>query len=129
MIAVIQRVKGASVTVEEKIVGKCGTGYAVLLGVAVGDTEKDAFTDALGHKYTDGVCKRCGETDPNHKEPITNPFTDVADTDWYAAPVIWAVENGITGGTSPVSFGPNDNCTRAQVVTFLYANAGKPPIN
>ena len=42
MIAVIQRVKGASVTVEEKIVGKCGTGYAVLLGVAVGDTEQDA---------------------------------------------------------------------------------------
>lgn len=42
MIAVIQRVKGASVTVEEKIVGKCGVGYAVLLGVAVGDTEKDA---------------------------------------------------------------------------------------
>ena len=42
MIAVIQRVKGASVTVEEKIVGRCGVGYAVLLGVAVGDTEKDA---------------------------------------------------------------------------------------
>ena len=57
-----------------------------------------------------------------------SPFTDVADTDWYAAPVIWAVENGITGGTSPTTFGPNANCTRAQVVTFLYANAGKPPI-
>ena len=42
MIAVIQRVKEASVTVEEKIVGRCGVGYAVLLGVAVGDTEKDA---------------------------------------------------------------------------------------
>ena len=42
MIAVIQRVKGASVTVEEKVVGRCGMGYAVLLGVAVGDTEKDA---------------------------------------------------------------------------------------
>ena len=42
MIAVIQRVKNASVTVEEKLVGRCGVGYAVLLGVAVGDTEQDA---------------------------------------------------------------------------------------
>ena len=42
MIAVIQRVKGASVTVEERVVGRCGMGYAVLLGVANGDTEKDA---------------------------------------------------------------------------------------
>ena len=60
---------------------------------------------------------------------VYSPFTDVAAADWYAAPVIWAVENSITGGTSPNTFGPNDNCTRAQVVTFLYANAGKPPIN
>ena len=42
MIAVIQRVKGASVTVKEQVVGRCGMGYAVLLGVANGDTEKDA---------------------------------------------------------------------------------------
>ena len=59
---------------------------------------------------------------------VYSPFTDVADTDWYAAPVIWAVENGITGGTSPTTFGPNNDCTRAAVVTFLYANAGKPAI-
>ena len=42
MIAVVQRVKRASVTVEEKIVGSCGVGYVILLGVANGDTEKDA---------------------------------------------------------------------------------------
>lgn len=42
MIAVVQRVKNASVTVEEKIVGSCGVGYVILLGVANGDTEKDA---------------------------------------------------------------------------------------
>ena len=42
MIAVVQRVKRASVTVEEKIVGSCGMGYVILLGVANGDTEKDA---------------------------------------------------------------------------------------
>ena len=50
------------------------------------------------------------------------------DTDWYLKPVLWAVENGITGGTSPTTFGPDNYCTRAQVVTFLYAAAGKPEI-
>ena len=80
------------------------------------------------HSYIDGSCEVCGETDPNHKEPITNPFTDVADTDWFCKSVLWAVENGITGGISPTAFGPNINCTRAQVVTFLYAAAGKPAV-
>lgn len=42
MIAVVQRVKNASVTVEGRIVGSCGMGYVILLGVANGDTEKDA---------------------------------------------------------------------------------------
>ena len=42
MIAVVQRVKRAAVTVEGQVVGQCGMGYAILLGVAVGDTEKDA---------------------------------------------------------------------------------------
>lgn len=57
-----------------------------------------------------------------------NPFEDVADDAWYLKPVLWAVENGITGGTSPTTFGPDNYCTRAQVVTFLYAAAGKPEI-
>ncbi len=55
-----------------------------------------------------------------------NPFRDVAGSDWFYTPVLWAVENGITGGISPDAFGPNDPCTRAQVVTFLWAAAGKP---
>ena len=57
-----------------------------------------------------------------------NPFEDVADDAWYLKPVLWAVENGITGGTSPTTFGPDNYCTRAQVVTFLYAAKGKPEI-
>ncbi len=57
-----------------------------------------------------------------------NPFGDVADNAWYLNPVLWAVDKGVTGGTSPTTFGPDDNCTRAQVVTFLYANAGKPEL-
>ena len=58
-----------------------------------------------------------------------NPFTDVANDAWYLKPVLWAVERGITGGTSPTTFSPDAECTRAQIVTFLYAAAGKPSIS
>ena len=61
-------------------------------------------------------------------EPKTtvNPFVDVKASDWFYKPVLWAVENGITGGTSPITFSPEDPCNRAAIVTFLYAAAGKP---
>ncbi|MBQ5671999.1 MAG: S-layer homology domain-containing protein [Oscillospiraceae bacterium] len=66
--------------------------------------------------------------DPDYKEPFKNPFTDVEESDWFYAPVLWAVENKVTGGMTETTFGPNANCTRAQVVTFLYAAAGKPEV-
>lgn len=54
----------------------------------------------------------------------TNPFTDVADSAYYANAVKWAVAEGITSGTSAATFSPDQACTRAQIVTFLYrANA------
>ena len=49
-----------------------------------------------------------------------NPFTDVSVNDYYYEAVLWAVENGITGGTTATTFSPNATCTRAQVVTFLW---------
>ena len=49
-----------------------------------------------------------------------NGFTDVAVGDFYAEAVAWAVENGVTSGTSASAFSPNAGCTRAQIVTFLY---------
>ena len=49
-----------------------------------------------------------------------NGFTDVAAGDFYAEAVAWAVENGVTSGTSASTFSPNAGCTRAQIVTFLY---------
>jgi hypothetical protein len=58
--------------------------------------------------------------------PITNPFKDVKDTDWFYAPVMWAVTNNVTGGTSATTFSPDASCTRGQVVTFLWAAAGRP---
>ena len=50
----------------------------------------------------------------------TNPFKDVNTTDWFYRPVLWAVEKGITKGTSATIFSPKKVCTRGEVVTFLY---------
>ncbi|WP_418727601.1 S-layer homology domain-containing protein [Dysosmobacter sp.] len=49
-----------------------------------------------------------------------NGFTDVAANTFCAEAVAWAVENGVTNGTSASAFSPNAGCTRAQIVTFLY---------
>ena len=46
--------------------------------------------------------------------------------DYYYDAVLWAVEKGITNGTSATTFSPSQNCTRGQVVTFLWRNAGSP---
>lgn len=48
------------------------------------------------------------------------PFTDVPAGAGYAPAVAWAVEKGITGGTTPTTFAPEQTCTRGQIVTFLY---------
>ena len=63
---------------------------------------------------------------PDDPTPITNPFKDVKDGTYYYNAVMWAVQNGITSGTSTTTFSPNDGCTRAQVVTFLWRAAGSP---
>lgn len=56
------------------------------------------------------------------------PFMDVSLDAYYATAVIWAYENGITGGIDETHFGPNKPCTRAQVMTFLYSAVGKPAL-
>ena len=58
-----------------------------------------------------------GSPEPGLEE---NPFTDVAAGSWYEAPILWALENGVTTGTSDKTFSPGSQCIRAQVVTFLY---------
>ena len=54
------------------------------------------------------------------------PFTDVAADAYYAQAVLWAVENGITNGTSEMTFSPDQTCTRAHAVAFLYRMSGSP---
>ncbi len=55
-----------------------------------------------------------------------NPFKDVKSDAYYYKAVLWAVENGITSGTSATTFSPEDVCTRGQIVTFLWRANGKP---
>ena len=56
----------------------------------------------------------------------TNPFTDVKAGAYYYNAVLWAVEKGITNGTSDKTFSPDETCTRAQIVTFLWRYEGQP---
>ena len=58
--------------------------------------------------------------------PAENPFTDIRESAYYHDPVLWAVANNVTNGTSAATFSPDEGCTRAQVVTFLWRAAGKP---
>ena len=58
--------------------------------------------------------------------PVTNPFTDISENQYYYQPVLWAYENEITTGLKPDKFGPEESCTRGQVVTFLWRAMGEP---
>ena len=58
--------------------------------------------------------------------PQTGVFVDVPENSYYEEAVDWAEENGITQGTDDTHFSPNDICTRAQAVTFLWRTAGSP---
>ena len=60
------------------------------------------------------------------KEAETSPFSDVSTSAYYYEAVKWAQKEGITGGIGNGLFGPNQPCTRAQIVTFLWRAAGSP---
>ncbi len=77
---------------------------------------------ASGHDFVDGFCTACGEEDPDYL-PV-NPFIDVKEDDYFHTPVLWAVKKEITNGTSESTFSPNESCTRAQIVTFLWRAYG-----
>ena len=99
--------------------------WAVANGITTG-------TDAA-HFSPDGICTRAqavtflwraaGRPAP---ESRAMPFTDVPADSYYYDAVLWAVENGITKGTSSTTFSPDDTCTRAQIVTFLWRSEQSP---
>lgn len=58
-----------------------------------------------------------------------NPFTDISENDYCYKAVMWAVENGITSGTTDTTFSPEDGCTRGQAVTLLWRCADSPAVS
>lgn len=75
---------------------------------------------AAGHKFFGGVCSVCGAKGAE----AAPKFDDVKSGSFCHDAVIWASSEGITNGTSAGRFSPNEGCTRAQVVTFLYRASG-----
>ena len=106
-------------------------------------TSDDYYAGAVQWAVKYGITKGMDETHFCPDEPCTraqamtflyraldgaavyesNPFADVAPTDYFYDPVIWAVHFGITKGTDETHFSPDDPCSRAQIVTFLYRSA------
>ena len=85
------------------------------------------LTDKGNGKYT--FTMPAGKVEINAafvKEVETSPFSDVSTSAYYYEAVKWAQEKGITGGIGNGLFGPNQPCTRAQIVTFLWRAAGSP---
>ena len=115
----------------------------VFVDVATGSYYEDAVDWAVENGITkgtddthfspDGICTRAqavtflwrtaGSPKP---ETRTMPFTDVPVGSYYYNAVLWAVENGITKGTSDTTFSPNMTCSRAQIVTFLWRSEKSP---
>ena len=115
----------------------------VFVDVATGSYYEDAVDWAVENGITqgtddthfspDGICTRAqavtflwratGSPEP---ETRTMPFTDVPAGSYYYDAVLWAVENGITKGTSETMFSPDATCSRAQIVAFLWRSEKSP---
>ena len=65
---------------------------------------------------------------PEVKADTVNPFTDVSKDSVYYNAILWAVEKGITKGTTETTFDPNAVCTRGQIVTFLFRASGNEKV-
>ena len=122
---------------------KATAGTGVFVDIATGSYYEDAVDWAVENGITqgtddthfspDGICTRAQAVTflwraVGSPEPKTNtmPFTDVNAGSYYYDAVLWAVENGITEGTSDTTFSPNATCTRAQIVAFLWRSEKSP---
>lgn len=73
------------------------------------------------------IAKSAAPTQPEQPiAPAVPSFTDVKADAYYAGAVKWAVENGITAGTTATTFSPNATCTTAHILTFMWRAAGSP---
>ena len=92
--------------------------WAVEQGITTGTTETTFSPDATVSR-AQAVTFMWREAGSPAAEG-TNPFADVAAGTYYADATLWAVNEGITNGTTVTTFGPAEGCTRAQIVTMLY---------
>lgn len=132
-------IRGGSITVSPRSADKGDTititvkpddGYE-LNKLTVTDSRGNELdlTDKGGGKYTFAMPGSSVKIQVSFKEiaeQVTNPFTDVYESDYYYDAVLWAVANGVTNGTSATTFSPNAPVTRAQMVTFLWRAYGSP---
>ena len=132
------KTENGSVTVNPKNASKGSTviitvtpdsGY-VLETISVTDKNGNdlKLTDKGGGKYTFTMPGSKVEVKATFMEDnsVLNFFYDVSNDAYYYEAVKWAVENGITGGVGNSLFAPNQPCTRAQIVTFLWRAVGSP---
>ena len=99
-------------------------GYAVAKvlvdGKSVGAVKSYTFKNVTKDHTIEAIFMK------SNGNPQTGVFVDVAEGSYYEKAIDWAVEKGITNGVSSNMFAPNDPCTRAQIVTFLWRAAGSP---
>ena len=116
----------AAAGTEITLTAKAGAGYTfkewqvVTGGVTINDSK---FTMPAGNVEVKAIFEKTATPPP---APTVNPFVDVPEGSFYYDAVLWAVEKGVTTGTSATTFEPDGSCTRAQAVTFLWRVAGCP---
>ena len=93
------------------------------LGIAMDEVVMDYITDELKGTVT---AEAYGEPAGRITVDQGLAFTDVAATSPYYDGIEWAVDEGITNGTTATTFSPYQNCTRAQIITYLWRAAGSP---
>ena len=100
--------------------------WAVDKGITNGTSDKifSPFNDCTRAQAVTFLWRAMG----SEKVETAIPFKDVPAGAYYADAVAWAVEKGITNGTSAELFSPDATCTRAQIVTFFWRAAGKPEV-
>ena len=136
----------ANTTVYAKWTQNGGTAQNPFMDVKEGAYYYDAVLWAVEQKITSGTSATTFSPDASctRAQMVTflwraagspkvengkNPFTDVKADAYYYDAVLWAVEKGVTSGTSATTFSPDATVTRGQTVTFLYRNAGSPEVS
>lgn len=117
---------------------ECKSLKTLYLPSSLYDIQERMFNDAvaLTDIYFAGTAYAWGGMSiGKNNDPVLNatmhylPFGDVAGSDYFYIPMTWAIDEGITNGTSETTFSPGQNCSQAQILTFLYRAAGSPPVS